>query len=609
MRALVSFALAASVLAPPSPASAQETGSVRESAEATLVEVPVRVIGRDGQPVRNLTAADFTVEDDGRRQAIVGFDAIDLAEKGTTGDAAAANPAARRRFLILFDCSFSQPKSIVGARRAAREFVLQGMGDRDLAAVATYSVEKGVRVLVTFTADRAQLARAVETLGPEAGRDTGDPLAFAFDQAAGAPAPGVPPQRQSGGRSNVAGLVESLQALSIMHRMRDDEYARGRVRHLFQSFRELSQALDTVEGRKDVIYLSEGFRGRYVVGAPDTDQERQWLIHGEVWKVDSDKRYGSTPLRGELDQLGQVFRRSDLVIHAVDIAGIRAETDPDTDGTIGARESENGLFEIAHGSGGEVFRNANDFGAELAEIVRQTSLVYVLAFRPERPAEEGRYHELRVKANVPGARVLARAGYYDRRGFRKLSPLEPRLLAAGVIANEIAFDDIPARVLAVPFAAASGTASVPVLLEIPGPGLVASDANDKLQLEIYAYAFGADGHLQDYFVRTLGADLSRNREKLMAGGVRYYGGLRLPPGSYRLRTLVRNSSTGRMGFSVRALEVPKFAGGEPYLLPPVFLDRPDAWISISGSVRADGLGAGNPFAALPSDGLTPAALG
>src|SRR5262249_40512736 len=162
-----------------------------------------------------------------------------------------------------------------------------------------------------------------------------------------------------------------------------------------------------------------------------------------------------------------------------------------------------------------------------------------------------------------GARVLARAGYFDRRGFRKLSPLERRLLAADVIANEIAFEDIPTRVLAVPFASASGNASVPVLLEIPGPALVAADAGDKLQLEIYAYAFGADGHLQDYFVRSLGADLSRNREKLMAAGVRYYGELRLPPGSYRLRTLVRNSSTGRMGFSVRPLEVPSFEGGEP----------------------------------------------
>ena len=74
-RLLASGALAAQ------PAPAQEPGAVRETAEVTLVEVPVRVVDRDGKPVRGLTATDFTLSDDGRPQTIVGFDAIDLAEK------------------------------------------------------------------------------------------------------------------------------------------------------------------------------------------------------------------------------------------------------------------------------------------------------------------------------------------------------------------------------------------------------------------------------------------------------------------------------------------------------------------------------------------------
>lgn len=607
MRALFALALLPLAAAVCPTAAAQEPGAVRESAEVSLVEVPVRVVGRDGKPVRGLTQADFTVEDDGRRQAIVGFDAIDLAEKASDPGAGPVSPAARRRFLVLFDFSFSKPRAIVAARRAARDFVLSGMGDRDLAAVATYSVESGVRLLVTFSSDRAQLARAIETLGLESPRDAGDPLGFAFDSAGVSAAPGVPVSR-GGSRADTAGLVESLQSLSIVTKIRSDEYARGRVRHLFQSFRDLSRALDAVPGRKDVIYLSEGFRGRFLVGTPDTAEERQFLVQGEVWKVDSDKRFGSTPLRHELEDLGQVFRRSDCVIHAVDIAGIRADGDVESDGEpMGLRESENALSEIAQGTGGEVFRNGNDLGAELARLVEQTSLVYVLAFRPDRAGEEGRFHELRVRAAAPGARVLARAGYYERRGFRQLSVLERRLLAANVIANEIPFDEIPLRVLALPLAGGRGPASVPVLLEIPGAPLVEGDRGEKLNVEVYVYAVDRDGGLRDYFVRSISADLVRGRDRIREGGVRYSGELRLPAGSYRVRVLVRNSATGRMGFTVAPLEVPSFAGTEPLLMPPVFLEGAGPWVSVRGGAPAGG-GPSDPFAALPAEGLSPAAL-
>jgi VWFA-related protein len=609
MRAFAAAAFSVVLGTAPPPAGAQQAGSVRESAEVSLVEVPVRVLGRDGNPVRGLTASTFTVEDDGRPQAIVGFDAIDLTEKVPAGGAAPAGPAARRRFLILFDFSFSQPRSIVAARRAAKELVLSGMGDRDLAAVATYSVEQGVRVAVTFTPDREQLIRAIDTLGMEAPRERSDPLAFLYLQAGGPTTPGIPTTRPTGGKADQSGLLESLQSLSIIHRMRDDEYARGRVRQLFQSFRELTQTLDVVEGRKDIVYLSEGFSGRFLTGTADTDEDRQSLIHGELWKVDSDRRFGSTPLRGELGQLGELFRRSDCVVHAVDIAGLHTDADPDGgDASLGPRETENALFEFAHETGGEVFHNANDFGAELAEIVRQTSFVYVLAFRPDRPAEEGRFHQLKVRVSTPGVRVIARAGYYDRRGFRQLSPLERRLLAADVIANEISFDQVPARVLAVPFAGSDGTASVPVLLEVPGPALLEADRGEKLQVELYAYAFDSAGRLRDFFVHTLAADLTRNRDRLMAGGLRYFGELHLPPGSYRLRTLVRNATTGRMGSSADALDVPAFTETEPLLLRPVFLDPSEEWVAVAAEGRGSVAPSTNPFSDLPAEGMVPAAL-
>src|SRR6266571_5232526 len=142
-------------------AAAKQQAPVRETAEAILVEVPVRVTDRDGSPIRGLEAKDFELFDDGRREAIVGLDAIDLARKNReAGAPEVLSPAARRHFLLLFDCSFAHPKSIITAQRAAKEFVLSGVSDGDFVAVATYTVEHGLKLLVTFSSDRVQISRA-----------------------------------------------------------------------------------------------------------------------------------------------------------------------------------------------------------------------------------------------------------------------------------------------------------------------------------------------------------------------------------------------------------------------------------------------------------------
>jgi VWFA-related protein len=603
---LLAFALS---LLTGSQAVAQEPQSpVQEAAEVVLVEVPVRVTGRDGAPIRNLTATDFELYDDGKKQAILGLDTIDLEEKAPADAGPKFNPAARRRFLLVFDLSFSRPKALLAARDAAKEFVLSGIADADLAAVATFSLENGLRLILNFSSDRVQLARAIDTLGLVTSlAKEKDPLEVVYDTTALRRTVGLETRSGRGGNAQDAALIESLETFKALGRAAQDRYARARIGTLFSSFDELANALDMVGGRKDIIYLSEGFESRLIVGTKDTDQEKEWITSGELWKIDSDKRFGSSAVQSELDHMTALFRRSDCTIHAVDLSGIR--TDADVSSVAPAR-SDNSLFEFAHGTGGEVLRNSNDFRTELAEVIRRTNQVYVLAFRPTASAE-GKYHELKVKTRASGARVSARAGYYERKGFRQMSPLERRLLAADVLANEIPVSDIPTRVLASAFAAGEDSAAVPVLVEIPGERFLAGATGDRVTAEIYVYAHDQDNRLRDFFVQAIGIDLAKNRERLQAGGLKYYGELRLPPGSYRLRTLVRNASTGRMGLTIFPLQVPSFATGEPYLLPPVFLESPGDWMSVSGRGKSASGGiepSSYPFLALGAENMWPAAL-
>ncbi len=398
--------IALSLLAPSrsiaqKPEAAKPDAPVRETAEVVLVEVPVRVVDRSGQPIRGLQASQFEVFDDGKKQTIVGFDAIDLAQKSIDRQrpiSESLNPAARRHFLILFDLTFARPGAILAAQRAAKQFVLSGMTDRDLAAVSTFSVEKGVRMLVTFSSDRVQLARAVDTLGLVVAEDLSkDPLGFAFDISrvgAGSRGQGV-----EGKEGPAAAIIETLQTMQQVVRARVDEYARGRVAQLTQSFGSLARALDAVQGRKDVIYLSEGFESRLLVGARETDQERDWLISGEQWKVDQEKRFGNSHLQSQVGLMTQLFRRSDCVVHAVDIAGLAQDTDPGS--SAPQVRGENALFEIANATGGEVFRNANDLSGQLDRLIARTSLVYVLAFQPKKTGEEDRFTISRSRCTLP----------------------------------------------------------------------------------------------------------------------------------------------------------------------------------------------------------------
>ena len=606
MRHPLAAAVAVTMAAWPVARAAEEPRSVRESVDVTLVEVPVRVLDRSGEPVRGLTAADFTLLDQGRPQTLTAVDAIELGDSADRVAPRAVPPAARRRYLLLFDFAFARPKAVIAARRAAREFVLDGMLDTDLAAVGTYSVETGVRLVVTFSSDRASLAQAIETLGLEPA-ERSDPLQFAYRAKRLPPGPSTesPGQKHSQiARSRQQQLADIIRSMASVDRARTDEFERLRVQALIQGLRDLGRVLDVLEGRKDIVLLSEGFPSRLLVGRPDTAEESQWMVKGEFWKMDSDRRFGNAALRSELSDMGDFLQRTQCVIHTVDIAGFAADEAggvPDEPGFGIPRGAENALFDLSTETGGETFRTTNDIEGQLRRLARRTSLVYVLTYRPDRREGEGKYHALRVKVGRSGVKVVARPGYFERRDFRQRTPFERSLSAADIIANEIPFAEIAPRVLAAPFAgpAPGAEARLSVAIEIPGGELLQGEKGDRTTLEIYAYAFDGSQRVGDFLVEPLGLDVAKASPRLATGGIRYFGELRLPPGDYRLRTLVRNANTGRTGLAVTSLRVPSFAAGEPYLLDPVFLEAGAAnWFAVRGSTRGEAAPAAPPLASL-----------
>ena len=144
-----------------------KSAAVRETASATVIEIPVNVIRKDGRPVAGLTAADFGHSTKtGKSSRSPGVEAVNLNLPTTASPRLAPAqthampaPAARRHWLIVFDLSYTSLTGLLRARDGALAFVHRAMKDSDLAAVATLSTDTGWKLLANFSADKKQLSR------------------------------------------------------------------------------------------------------------------------------------------------------------------------------------------------------------------------------------------------------------------------------------------------------------------------------------------------------------------------------------------------------------------------------------------------------------------
>jgi VWFA-related protein len=549
-----------------------------EKVTVAYIEVPVTVIAKDGSPVRGLTKANFEIRDDGDKRVIESFDAIDFAAEGGAAKAISPlNPASRRNFLLLFDLSYSNPLSVTRAQDAARNFIARSIGGRDLVGIATIDVDRGFRFVTAFTTDRNLLTAAIKD---PANFRAGDPLQISGNAIA-EPDPQTRPGLGGTGGGELA--LEQMRDIGRQSAVANDALNRTRVRKQVEMLADVAGALDRLAGRKHLVLLSEGFDPRLVQGRGGGRMDNQVeedtaAEHGEYWKIDSDKRFGSADAQNSITVMADQFRRSDVVLHAVDIQGVRVQNDVQG----GARFTSNeGLFLLANSTGGTVFRNSNDISTEFDKLTRQHEVVYVIGFRAP-VAHAGQFHELKVKlVDVPNARVSHRGGYYDAGAE---SPVERTLSTAEIIVNDIPQSDIAFHALAAAFPRSGKESQVPVVLEISGADLVRHGKDNRATTDLFVYAFDENGLVRDTVHQRVTLDLALVGARLHDSGVRFYATLELPPGKYALKSLVRVAETDRKGYQRVDVTVPAF--GDVAVVRPLFFAEPGNWVMVK-SARDD----------------------
>jgi VWFA-related protein len=386
-----------------------ETSSPTFRSGVDLLRVPVSVIDGQGQPVRDLTASDFSVTVDGWDRKLRFAHFFGPAGDGLPGVAAtppsyAINTASigGRAVVFVVDLiSIKQgyEKSILDTAAA----LVDRLRPND--AVGLMPIPgKGVEI----TRDRAQVSGALRLLRGT----THVPFithyftlseAVAFEQL---------------NRRVISETIERECCVTCMacpNDLRDEtremlRYARSHVQTVLTSLTALAAALQRVDAPKTIVLLSAGL---------PFEQESLALF----------------------SDLQQALSRAGILIYAVQVS------QPDNDasnmrrpgvGTYQAADVTTGLANVATMAGGAMFMGVGTGRGSFERLRTEIVHSYELGVEGTAADADGKSHDIKVKVNRPGVTVRSRP-----RLFLTNDVIEPSRRLANLLSQPIDVPDLP----------------------------------------------------------------------------------------------------------------------------------------------------------------------
>jgi VWFA-related protein len=536
------------------------------------VSIDAVVTDAKGEVVRDLTAADFEIFQDGKPQkvtfaqfvpviTVAGPPAPPVGSSTVPAPAAAAAPRAstpplareqvRRTFILVVDDLGLSVVGMNNAREALRRFVDGGLLPTDVVAIVRTGESRGM--LQPLTNERATLRAAADALRYNIlSRKSVWPFGDVIQVGEGPPEVEEP---VSGLQRSVS-TAGSLAALSLV----------------IQGARELP-------GRKTVIFVSEGFQ--LAIGADSYDNP----------DPDPRLRYGNV-----LDQVIDQATRSGVVVYAINAQALRAggmtaaddihsvdpRFDPDSMGKVlrgsnegrrrELREAQDGLTYLAEQTGGFAVGNTNDLAAGLGRITNDVRDYYVIAYEPDRntftlDGKRPRRHKIAVNVKRAGARVTTRKEFIGVSDpARPSGPPTPaqQLVRAAISPFSVATIGLHATNL--PGYSSTRGLFVRTVLHLDARALAFStdgSGTRRATVDLVGLVFNSEGAQVDNISTGFDVTLANAAaEQALANGLVYTA--RVPigkPGGYQLRYAIRDRRSGAIGVVGGFVNVPDVPAG------------------------------------------------
>jgi VWFA-related protein len=421
----------------------------------------------------------------------------------------------RRLMVLYFDLTAMPPADQMRAYAAAQQFIDAQMQPSDLLAIMTFG-GGAVRVKQDFTSERAALREVIQT------------LIFGDDKDGD----GIPDNTDIG-----TAFGQDDAEFSILNTDRQ-----------LSALQTAATLLRALPEQKALIYFASGLR-----------------LNG----VDNQAQLRATT---------NAAIRANVALHPIDARGLVAmaplgDASRPSPGGIGMfsgqlaqntittfQRSQDTLYSLAKDTGGRAMFDYNDLSLGIVQAAQSMTSYYMVGYYSTHPANDGRFHRVRVSLRSGVSGELAyRQGYFADKEFAKFTAAdkERQLEEALMLDNPVT--DISIAMELNYFQLNSAEYFVPVAVKIPGSELALARRRGAARTVIDFIGEVKDDYgitvqnVRDKLDIKLSDDTA---SQLATRPIQYETGFTLLPGTYVIKFLARDAETGRIGTYQAPFAVP-----------------------------------------------------